>query len=81
MTEKCVEMGVSQKSWYLGHLKELLKILLDSERGMKGLHSESISYFVEAEYTAKSDVVGGGDFGFSWYFTIFNPDYLCNETR
>jgi hypothetical protein len=38
---------------------------LDSERGMKGLHSESISYFVEAEYTAKSDVVGGEDFGFS----------------
>jgi hypothetical protein len=37
----------------------------DSERGMKGLHFVLISFFVEAEYTAKSDVVGGGDFGFS----------------
>jgi hypothetical protein len=36
-----------------------------SEKGMKGLHFFSISFFVEAEYTAKSDVVGGGDFGFS----------------
>jgi hypothetical protein len=44
---------------------QLSKILLDSERGMKGLHFESISFFVEAEYTAKSDAVGGRDFGFS----------------
>jgi hypothetical protein len=81
MPKKCVVMGVSRKSWYLGHLKELLKILLDSEIRMKGLHILSISFFVEAEYTAKSDVVGRGDFGFSWYFTIFNRDYLVNGKR
>jgi hypothetical protein len=74
-------MGVSRKSWYLGHLKELLKILWDSEIGMKGLHFVSISFFLEAEYTAKINVVGGGDFRFSWYFTIFNPDYLVNGKR
>jgi hypothetical protein len=32
---------------------------------MKGLYFESIIFFVEAEYTAKSDVVRGGNFGFS----------------
>ncbi len=59
-------MGVSRKSVYRGHLKELLKILLDSERRMKGLHFVNLLvFFVRAEYTAKSDVVGGGDFGFS----------------
>ena len=41
------------------------KSFLDSERGMKGLHFVLFSFFVEAEYTAKSDVVGGGNFGFS----------------
>jgi hypothetical protein len=54
---------------------------MDSERRIEGLHFVSISFCVEAEYTAKSDVIGGEDFGFSWYFTIFNPDYLGNETR
>jgi hypothetical protein len=39
MPEKFVKIGVSWKSWYLGHLKELLKILLESSRGMKGLNS------------------------------------------
>jgi hypothetical protein len=48
---------------------------------MKGLHFVSISFFLQAEYTAKSDVVGRGDFGFSWYFTIFNRDYLVNGKR
>jgi hypothetical protein len=81
MPEKCVEMGVSRKSWYLRHLSELSKILLYYEKEIKGLHFVSISFFVEAEYTAKSDVVGRRDFGFSWYFVIFNPDYLGNETR
>jgi hypothetical protein len=40
---------------------------------MKGLHFVSIGSFVEAEYTAKSDVIGGEDFGFLWYFTISIP--------
>ena len=36
-------------------------------------------FFFNAEYTEKSDGNGGGDFGFSWYFTIFNREYLVNE--
>ena len=47
-----------------GILQYLEKILLDSEKGMDGLHFLLISFF-KAEYTAKSDVNGGGEFGFS----------------
>ncbi len=46
-------MGASRKSWYLEHLKELLKILLDSERGMKGIHFVSISFFRSRIYGLK----------------------------
>lgn len=43
---------------------------------MKGIHFLLISFFLQSEYTTKSDVVGGWDFGFLLYFTNFNPDYL-----
>jgi hypothetical protein len=32
---------------------------------MIGLHFALIIFFVRAEYTAESNVIGGGDFGFS----------------
>ncbi len=30
---------------------------------------------------AKSDGNWGGDFGISWYLTIFDREYLVNEMR
>jgi hypothetical protein len=50
------------------------------EEGWKGYVFYEL-IFLGAEFMAKSAVVGGGDIEFSWYFTIFNPDYLENKKK
>ena len=64
MQKILVEIGVSRKSLYLGNLTTFRKTLLDLHKRINELHFLSISFFFKAEYTAKSDGNGGGDFGF-----------------